>query len=136
MADRLKLDIITPTRTLVNDEVDEVTAPGSEGEFGVLPGHAPFLTTLQAGELSYRKGAETRYLSIIWGFADVHGDKVVVLAEKAETAEEIDVDRAEAARHRAQERLATAREDVDRERAEKSLERATARLNVAKKKTR
>lgn len=136
MADRLKLDIITPTRTLVSDEVDEVTAPGSEGEFGVLPGHAPFLTTLQAGELSYRKGAETRYFAIIWGFADVHGDKVVVLAEKAETADEIDVDRAEAARHRAQERLATAREDVDRERAEKSLERATARLNVAKKKTR
>lgn len=134
MADKIKLDVVTPTRTIVSEEVDEVTAPGADGEFGVLPGHAPFLTTLKAGELSYRKGNERRHLSIIWGFADVHGDKMVVLAERAETAEEIDVDRADAARRRAEERLAAATEAVDRERAEKSLERAKARIEVARKK--
>ena len=134
MAEKIKLDVVTPTRTIISEEVDEVTAPGADGEFGVLPGHAPFLTTLKAGELSYRKGSEKRFVSIIWGFADVHGDKMIVLAERAETAEEIDVDRADAARRRAEERLAAATESVDRERAEKSLERAKARLEVAKKK--
>lgn len=134
MAEKLKLDIVTPTRTIVSEEVDEVTAPGADGEFGVLPGHAPFLTTLKAGELSYRKGNDRRHLSIIWGFADVHGDKMVILAEKAETADEIDVDRAEAARRRAEERLAGISDGVDRDRAEKSLERAKARLEVARKK--
>ncbi|MDH4101296.1 MAG: F0F1 ATP synthase subunit epsilon [Nitrospirota bacterium] len=134
MAEKIKLDVVTPTRTIVSEEVDEVTAPGADGEFGVLPGHAPFLTTLKAGELSYRKGSEKKFVSIIWGFADVHGDKMIVLAEKAETSEEIDVDRADAARRRAEERLAAATEAVDRERAEKSLERAKARLEVARKK--
>jgi len=134
VAEKIKLDVVTPTRTIVSEEVDEVTAPGADGEFGVLPGHAPFLTTLKAGELSYRKGSEKKFVSIIWGFADVHGDKMIVLAEKAETSEEIDVDRADAARRRAEERLAAATEAVDRERAEKSLERAKARLEVARKK--
>src|SRR6188474_3290417 len=103
---KLLLEIVTPDRPLVREEVDEVEIPGAEGYFGVLPGHTPLLATLKVGELWYRKGAEKFYLSIALGFAEVLPDRVTILAELAERADEIDVARAEAARRRAEERIA------------------------------
>ena len=98
MAEKFRLEVVTPTRLLVTDEVDEVSAPGIEGEFGVLPGHTPFLTALGGGELMYRKGGETRYAAMCHGFAEVKHEKVTILAEEAEFAHEIDVAEAEAAK--------------------------------------
>jgi len=137
MADRLLLEIVTPYRLVISEEVDEVVAPGLEGEFGVLPGHTPFLTILKLGEMSYRKGNERRYLVINWGYAEVEPDKVIILAEGCEKAEEIDIERAISAKKRAEERLAMAErkaEGIDIERARASLARATARIEVASKK--
>ena len=88
MADRLTLEIATPMRLAVSEQVDEVVAPGVEGYFGVLPGHAPFLTTLGIGELTYRVGREERHLALVGGFAEVRNDKVIVLADAAERPEE------------------------------------------------
>src|SRR3954451_13408287 len=101
----INLQIVTPDRLLVNEQVDEVEIPGSEGYFGVLPGHTPMLASLAAGELWYRKGQERTYLAIVFGFAEVLPDRVTILARLAERAEDIDVERAEAARRRAEERL-------------------------------
>ncbi len=103
---QLELQIVTPDRNIVHDQVDEVEIPGVGGYFGVLPGHAPLLAALTAGELWFRKGQEKTYLSIAFGFAEVLPDRVTVLAKLAERAEDIDVARAEAARKRAEERLA------------------------------
>jgi F-type H+-transporting ATPase subunit epsilon len=130
------LEVASPTRLLVSTEVDEVVAPGSEGYFGVLPGHAAFLTTLGAGELTYRHGREEEHLAVIGGFAEVTGDRVIILAEEAERPEEIDRARAERARQRAEQRLAGRHpgetpEEVDYPRALAALERAIARLQVA-----
>jgi len=127
----LALEIVTPDRAIVHDHVDEVQVPGSEGYFGVLPGHTPLLSMLQVGQLWYRKGAETFYLSVAFGLAEVLPDRVVVLAQIAERAEEIDVDRAQAARHRAEQRLASRQRDQDLERARVALMKALTRLNVA-----
>ncbi|HEV8440218.1 MAG TPA: F0F1 ATP synthase subunit epsilon [Methylomirabilota bacterium] len=129
-------ELATPTRLLVSSEVDEVVAPGSEGYFGVLPGHAAFLTTLGAGELMYRHGRDEHHLVVIGGFAEVSGDRVIVLAEDAEPPEEIDRERAEQARQRAEQRLAGrsprgAQEEIDYTRALIALQRALARLQVA-----
>src|SRR5262245_38469628 len=99
-------ELATPTRLLVSSEVEEVVAPGSEGYFGVLPGHAPFLTTLGSGELCYRMGRDEKCLAVSGGFAEVTGDRVIVLAETAERPDEIDRARAERARQRAEQRLA------------------------------
>jgi F-type H+-transporting ATPase subunit epsilon len=129
----VQLELATPTRLLVSAEVDEVVAPGTEGYFGVLPGHAAFLTTLGAGELMYRKGAEEHRLAVIGGFAEVNADRVIVLAEEAERPDEIDRARAERAKQRAEQRLAgrsptgTA-EEIDYTRALEALQRAIARL--------
>src|SRR3954449_12031248 len=101
----INLQIVTPERLLVNEQVDEVEIPGSEGYFGVLPGHTPLLASLAVGELWYRKGQEKTYLSIAFGFAEVLPDRVTILARLAERAEDIDVARAEAAQKRAQQRL-------------------------------
>ena len=132
MADRLSLEVATPTRLVVAEVVDEVVAPGVEGYFGVLPGHAPFLTTLGIGELTYRQGREERRLAVSGGFAEVRNDKVIVLADTAETPEEIDRDRAERARGRAEQRLAgRAQEEIDYVRASCALARAITRLQVA-----
>ena len=125
----LALEIVTPDRAIVHDSVDEVQVPGSEGYFGVLPGHTPLLAMLQVGELWYRKGAEKFYLSIAFGFAEVLPDRVIILADIAERAEEIDVDRAQSALHRAEQNMAT--RDQDLERARVSLLKAISRLNVA-----
>jgi len=133
MADKLWLEIVTPERRIVNREVDEVTAPGVEGYFGVLPGHTPFITTLKIGEIAYRVDNVTHYLAVCWGFAEVNPDRVTILAETAEPAEEIDVERAERARRRAEERLSQKSGDIDFERARIALERALIRLQVASK---
>ncbi|MDI6890067.1 MAG: F0F1 ATP synthase subunit epsilon [Thermodesulfovibrionales bacterium] len=132
--EKLKLEIVTPDGLVFSDDVDEVTAAGSEGEFGVLPGHAPFLTTLKIGMLIYKKGNEVKYVFVNSGYAEVGPDKVVVLADSAEKAEDIDVERAKAAMKRAEERLKKA-EEIDFARAESALERATTRIQIAGRKT-
>ena len=121
---------MTPDRLLVHEQVDEVQIPGSEGYFGVLPGHTPLLASLAVGEMWYRKGQEKTFLAIAFGFAEVLPDRVTILARLAERAEEIDIERAEAARQRA-EALLTERADVDFERARASLLKALTRLQVA-----
>ena len=128
---RIDLQIVTPDRLLVHEQVDEVQIPGSEGYFGVLPGHTPLLAALAVGELWYRKGQETTYLSIAFGFAEVLPDRVTILARLAERPEDIDVERAEAARTRAEERLAHHRTDVDYERVRISLMKSIVRLQVS-----
>lgn len=132
----MRFELATPTRMLVSTEVDEVVAPGSEGYFGVLAGHAPFLTTLGAGEVTYRRGTAEDHLAVIGGFADVRGDRIIILAERAERPEDIDRTRAERARARAEQRLAGRSpsgqaEDIDYARAVQALERAQARLQVS-----
>ena len=132
MADRLTLEIATPARQIVAETVDEVVAPGREGYFGVLPGHAPFLTTLGIGEITYRIGREEYHLAAAGGFAEVRNDKVIMLLDIAERPEEIDRARAERARERAERRLAArTQEDVDYNRALAALMRALVRLAVA-----
>jgi F-type H+-transporting ATPase subunit epsilon len=128
----LTLEIVTPDRSLVNEQVDEVQLPGADGYFGVLPGHTPFLTTLQVGELWYRVGQEKHYLAIAFGFAEVLPDRVTVLAQIAERAQEIDVARAEAARKRAEERIARGPQvEHDFERARIAMMKSLIRLQVA-----
>ena len=132
MAERLALEIATPTRLAVAETVDEVVLPGVMGYFGVLPGHAPFLSTLGVGELTYRMGRDERHLAVAGGFAEVRNDKVIVLADVAELPEEIDRERAERARERAERRLAgRSQDDIDFARAAAALARALVRLQVA-----
>lgn len=127
----IDLEIVTPDHLIVRDRVDEVQIPGSEGYFGVLPGHTPLLASLAVGELWYRKGQEKSYLSIAYGFAEVLPDRVTILAQLAERAEDIDVSRAEAARKRAEERLAHPKADIDYDRARTALMKSMARLQVS-----
>jgi F-type H+-transporting ATPase subunit epsilon len=127
----LTLEIVTPDASLVMERVDQVLIPGSEGYFGVLPGHTPLLATLAIGELWYRKGDTRYHLSIAGGFAEVLPDRVTILAEIAERAEDIDVARAQRAKQRAEEILARSAETVEVEQAQKSLLRAMVRLQVA-----
>jgi F-type H+-transporting ATPase subunit epsilon len=127
----IDLQVVTPERVLIRDQVDEVEVPGSEGYFGVLPGHRPMLASLSLGEMWYRKGEQKLYLSIVFGFAEVLPDRVTILARLAERAEDIDVERAEAARRRAEERLNQAKSDVDYERARVALTKSLIRLQVS-----
>ena len=127
----IDLQIVTPERMIVQEQVDEVQIPGSGGYFGVLPGHTPLLASLAVGELWYRKGMEKTYLSIAFGFAEVLPDRVTILARLAERAEEIDIARAEAARTRAQQRVEQPRSEVDYERARVALTKSLTRLQVA-----
>ena len=129
----IQLHIVSADRSLVNETVDEVEIPGAEGYFGVLPGHTPMLALLGAGELWYRQGTEKHYLSMAFGFAEVQPDQVTILAEIAERADEIDLARAEAARKRAEERLAKPTVDMDAERARISLLKSLIRIQVATK---
>ena len=129
MADTLTLDIVTPYGHIFTEEVDEVLAPGSEGEFGVLPEHSPFLTTLKIGILTYKKGSETGHFFVNWGYAEVGPDKVTILADSAEKSDEIDPERAKEAMKRAEERLQHA-SDIDEARAKAAVERATARIHL------
>lgn len=133
---KLTLEIVTPDRALLREEVDEVVVPGSQGEFGVLPGHTPLLSTLKIGELWYRQGQEKHYLAIAFGFVEVLPDRVTVLAQVGERAQEIDVQRAERAKQRAEQRLAQAQPpltqiDFDIERARIALMKSLLRLQVA-----
>ena len=133
MADRLTLELATPTRLVASAEVDEVVIPGSQGYFGVLPGHAPLLATLGTGELTYRIGRNEYHVAISGGFAEVRNDKVIVLADVADTPGDIDRARAERARDRAEARLAGrgSQEEIDYTRAMCALARALTRLQVA-----
>lgn len=132
MADTFLLEIVTPDRLLVSEAVEEMVAPGVEGEFGVLSGHTSFLTALKAGELKYRKGKTYQYLAVSAGFAEVDHTKATVLAETAELAHEIDLVRAQAAKERALNRIKIwPKEDIDLARAQAALERALARMQVA-----
>jgi F-type H+-transporting ATPase subunit epsilon len=128
---KLTLEIVTPDRPLVSELVDELQLPGADGYFGVLPDHAPLLARLQVGELWYRIGQERRYLAIAFGFAEVQGDRVTVLARIAERGEEIDVARAESAKKRAEERVARPSSEMDFERARVALMKSLVRLQVA-----
>lgn len=134
MENKLRLDIVTPHGLVLSEDVDEVTAAGTEGEFGVLPGHVPFITTLKIGMIILRKDNKTEYVFVNSGYAEVSPDKVVILADSAERAEDIDVERALAAKKRAEERIAQA-EKYDFGRATAALERATIRIHLAEKKT-
>jgi F-type H+-transporting ATPase subunit epsilon len=127
---KLQLQIVSADRALVNETVDEVEIPAADGYFGVLPGHTPLLAVLGAGELWYRLGQEKHYLAIAFGFAEVQAERVTILAQIAEKAEEIDLPRAEAAKRRAEERLARA-VDMDAERARVALLKSLIRLQVA-----
>jgi F-type H+-transporting ATPase subunit epsilon len=127
----LLLEVVTPDQTLVTHQVDEVVAPAAQGYLGVLPGHTPLLATLATGQLWYRRGSQKFFLAIVSGFIEVLPDKVTVLAQVAERAEDIDVGRAQRAKERAEGRLARSSADVDVGRAQASLVRATVRLQVA-----
>jgi F-type H+-transporting ATPase subunit epsilon len=127
----LQLQIVSADRSLVNEKVDEVEIPGADGYLGVLPGHTPLLTTLQVGTLWYRQGQETHHLAIAFGFAEVQPDGVTIMATIAEKADDIDLARAEAAKKRAEERLATPAMDMDFERARIALLKSLIRLQVA-----
>jgi F-type H+-transporting ATPase subunit epsilon len=127
----LQLQIVSADRLLVNEQVDEVQIPGSAGYLGILPGHTPLLATLQVGELWYRQGQEKHYLLIAFGFVEVQPDRVTILAQIAEPAAEIDLTRAEAAKKRAEERLAKPTVDMDFERARIAMLKALVRLQVA-----
>ena len=127
----IQLQIVSADRSLVNEQVDEVEIPGADGYFGVLPGHTPLLALLGAGELWYRQGQEKHYLMLAFGFAEVQPDRVTILAETAERPEEIDLPRAQAARARAEQRLASPADDVDAERARAALLKAQVRIQVA-----
>jgi len=130
----LDLTIVTPDRQVVREQVYEVQVPARNGYLGILPGHAPLLSELQMGELSYRQGNHWSYLSIFGGFVEVLPDRVIVLAESSERGEEIDVERAQDARQRAEERLSRPSDpDIDFVRAQAALQRALIRLQVAGK---
>jgi F-type H+-transporting ATPase subunit epsilon len=130
---RLKLEIVTPEGLLLREEVDEVVAPGGDGYFGVLPGHTPFLTTLGMGSIWYRTGSERSDLTCFWGFCEVLPDRVSILAEIGERAEDIDLQRAETARDRAAERMKALREEAGFEEARGAYVRAVTRLAVARR---
>lgn len=130
MAETIQLEVVTPERLVVNDTAEYIQIPGKTGYLGVLPGHAPLITELAVGEISYTNGGQTRRLAVAWGFAEVLPEKVTILAETAERADEIDVSRAQAARQRAEEELRKAGPTGDAA-AQAALQRATTRIEVA-----
>lgn len=130
---KLLLEVVTPDTLLVSEYVDQVFAPGSEGDFGVLPGHCHFLTTLRIGELHYRIGDHVHYMSVLWGFANVTPQQVTILAEIAEKAEDIDIERARAAVTRAEDHLQRGGLPSEVEEARVSLEKARLRQKVVER---
>ena len=132
---KIKLEVVTPAGIITSVEVDTVAAPGSEGEFGVLPGHINFLSGIVPGELRYSIGEKTEYMSVDAGFAEVSDDKVSILVDSAEMSSDIDIERAKSAMERAQQRLAQKKDkaDIDFLRAESALKRSISRLKVAEK---
>ena len=133
MAGQILLEVVTPDKLLLSKQVDFVIAPGSEGEFGVLPGHCHFLTTLKIGELRYMVGDVTSYMSVLWGFAEVTPKKVTILAEVAEKAEDIDIGRAQAMVEEAQRRLEMGGLPSELKEAQISLEKARLRKKIAER---
>jgi F-type H+-transporting ATPase subunit epsilon len=131
MADTLQLEIVTPDRLLVNEQVDEVQLPGKSGYLDALPQHAPLITELMPGELLYKKGGTAVRFAVSWGFGEVLPDKVTVLAQTAERPEEIDVQRAQAAKSRAEQALQNPKPDIDYDETLAALKRAEVRLQVA-----
>jgi F-type H+-transporting ATPase subunit epsilon len=129
----IELIIVTPEKSVVHEQVDELQIPGAEGYLGILPGHAPLFSELKVGEVGYRKGETWFFLSVAWGFVEVQSDQVRILAETAERAHEIDLDRAERAKQRAEERIAKGGDDIDYRRALVALERALIRIQVSRK---
>ena len=129
----IDLTIVTPERSVVQEQVDELQVPGAEGYLGILPGHAPLFSELKVGEVGYRKGDQWFFLSVAWGFVEVHDNQVRILAETAERAHEIDIDRATRAKERAEERISKGGDDIDYRRALVSLERALIRIQVSRK---
>lgn len=136
MAEKLKVELVTPYKKVLSEEVDEITATGALGEFGVLPGHAPFLTSLKIGELAYKKDGAVHHMALNWGYFEVENDTVTVLVETAEKADEIDLERAKAALGRAETELkALSAEDKNFRIYQAALERALIRVQVAGKAT-
>jgi F-type H+-transporting ATPase subunit epsilon len=136
MMSSIKLDIVTAERVVFSGDVESVIAPGVEGQLGILPHHTPLMTVLQAGELIARRNGQDDTIAISGGFLEVRPDRVIVLADAAERADEIDLERAESARQRAKERLAHPEAGIDATQAEASLRRALARVKVAEKRRR
>ncbi|MCK4621876.1 MAG: F0F1 ATP synthase subunit epsilon [Desulfuromonadales bacterium] len=135
MAEKLKLEMVTPYKRLLSEEVDELTAPGFVGELGILPGHTPLLTTLRVGELSYKKDSEQFHVAVNWGYLEVEDDTVTVLVDTAEKSDEIDLARSKAALARAEDALkALPQEDKKYRIMEAALQRALIRIQVAGKK--
>jgi F-type H+-transporting ATPase subunit epsilon len=134
MADTFQIEIVTPARLLVKDAAEEAQIPALDGYLGILPGHAPLITELAVGVITYKSSGATHTLSVAWGFAEVLPDKVTILAEAAEHPLDIDIERAQKARDRAEQRLKSNDPQVDYRRAEDALQRAETRLNVAKEK--
>ena len=135
MADSFQLEIVTPEKLVVKDSAEEIQIPGRNGYIGVLPGHAPLITELGAGEISYRSGGQVHRFSMAWGFAEVLPDRVTVLAETVERKDEIDVYRAQQSLAKAEESLRSAQSEEDFATAQGKIQRAQARLDVAQQKT-
>lgn len=133
MAGKILLEVVTPEHLLLSKQVDEVIAPGSEGEFGVLPGHAPFISMLKIGELRYKIGDTWSYMAVLWGYAEVNPAKVTILAEIAEKSEDIDVERATQKVAEAEQRLQVGGLPSDLKEAQISLEKARLRKKIAER---
>jgi F-type H+-transporting ATPase subunit epsilon len=131
MPDTFQLEIVTPEKLVVKEAVDEAQIPGLDGYLGILPGHAPLITELGVGVITYRAGGATKTLSVAWGFAEVLQDKVTILAETVERPDEIDVARAQQAKERAEQLLKSNDPELDYDRAQDDLRRAETRLKVA-----
>ena len=131
MPDTFELEIVTPEKMVVRDVAEEMQIPGKDGYLGILPHHAPLITELAVGEITYRENATEQHLAVAWGFAEVLPNKVTILAEAAERPSEIDVQRARKAKERAEQRLASGDTTVDVHRALDALQRAETRLEVA-----
>ena len=135
MAQKLILELVTPAKQMLSEAVDEITAPGTVGQFGILPGHTPMLTTLEVGELSYRKGEETFYVAVNWGYVEIEEDRVIILVQTAESEDEIDLERAKIALGRAEQALAEmSAEEKEYLVMQNALARAMARIQVASRK--
>ena len=134
MAERFQLEIVTPERKVVDTAAEEVQIPGKNGYIGILPGHAPLITELSVGEITYRENSTEQRLAVAWGFAEVLPNKVTILAETAERPSEIDVERARKAKGRAEQRLTSGDTSVDVNRALDALHRAQARIDVGSQK--
>lgn len=138
MAETIELEVVTPSGPVVSEDVDIVTAPGSGGVFGVLANHAPFLSTIKVGELSYKKQGKEHYLMVSGGFCEVSNNKITFIVESCEKGSDIDIDRALRAKERAEKRLAQMtgkQEKINEARAQAALQRALARVRIAEKRT-